>query len=157
MNSISLEIAIITAIGSAFVFLITMWYNNNKSVKSFDISVQPAIESRKKLQATWEEFFDYYQKLGYNREFISNVIVAIKNHSPVAKIMILPHDHLYRDLKIDSMLEQDDEMMKQIEQKIDGFIYEDGELIDNDVDSVYQLFQFIKERQKQNNNQFLKL
>jgi hypothetical protein len=124
---------------------------------SFLDSIDSAIEERKNIDANWEEFYQFFLRKGFKHEEIRTVVQAIQTCSQVAQIMILPQDDLYADLKVDATDEDDDKMAHQITQKLDLQSYEDGELIDKDVSTVIELFDFInsKRQQRINKNLFL--
>ncbi len=63
--------------------------------------------------------------------------------------MILPNDDLYSNLKINSLTGDDDKMMHSISNKFQIGDYYDGELLDNNIDTVAQLFEFINRKRKE--------
>lgn len=85
-------------------------------------------------------------KLGFRLDEIQMIKNSIQQFSEVARVMIVPLDNLYKDLKIDAIAGEDDDMMELISSKLQLTAYEEGKLIDNDVSSVIELFDFIKSK-----------
>ncbi|MEO9952760.1 hypothetical protein [Nonlabens sp.] len=121
-------------------------FNNDKV---FNDSIDEAVEQRKNIKATWDEFYEFYLKRGFKRKEIQIIKEAIQEYSKVAAIMIVPKDDLYYDLKVDSTDEDDDKIMIQISEKLQLAPYSEGELIDNNISTVRDLFEYIKLKQQQ--------
>lgn len=132
---------------TAIIIVVPVIFETRRNHKQFEASIYEELEKRKLLTDSWGDFYDYYLKLNFEKDLITTVVESIKNYSPIAQIMMLPHDDLYKDLKIDAVNEDDDKIMWLIEKDVEGFNYEEGELIDYDINTVFQLFIFIKEKQ----------
>ena len=130
----------------AIVFMLRKSFINDKV---FNNSIDEAVEQRKNIKATWEEFYEFYLKRGFKRIEIQIVKEAIQEYSRVAEVMIIPRDDLYADLKVDSTDEDDDKIMSQIFEKLQLAPYSEGELIDNDISTVQDLFEYIRVKQQQ--------
>ena len=130
----------------AIVFMLRKSFINDKV---FNNSIDEAVEQRKNIKATWEEFYEFYLKRGFKRIEIQIVKEAIQEYSRVAEVMIIPRDDLYADLKVDSTDEDDDKIMSQISEKLQLAPYSEGELIDNDISTVQDLFEYIRVKQQQ--------
>ncbi|AGC77184.1 hypothetical protein LX97_01925 [Nonlabens dokdonensis] len=130
----------------AIFIIVPILFVTRRNNKKFEASIDKELEQRKLLTDSWDDFYDYYLKLDFEKDFITAVVDSVKIYSPIAQIMMLPHDDLYKDLKLDAVNEDDDEVMKLIEKKIEGFTYQEGVLIDNDINTVFQLFNFIREK-----------
>lgn len=131
----------------AIFIIVPILFVTRRNYKKFEASIDEELEKRKLLTNSWGDFYDYYLKLDFEKDFITTVVASIQQYSPIAQIMMLPHDDLYKDLKIDAVKEDDDKIMWLIEKDVEGFNYEEGELIDYDINTVLQLFIFIKEKQ----------
>jgi len=98
----------------AIVFMLRKSFNNDKV---FNDSIDEAVEQRKNIKATWDEFYEFYLKRGFKRIEIQIIKEVIQEYSRVAEVMIIPQDDLYYELKVDSTDEDDDEIMIQISEK----------------------------------------
>ncbi len=130
----------------AIVFMLHKSFNNNKV---FNDSIDEAVEQRKNMKVTWEEFYEFFLKRGFKRNEIQIIKEAIQEYSKVAGIMIVPQDDLYYDLKVDSTDEDDDKIMIRISKKLQLAPYSEGELIDNNISTVQNLFEYIRLKQRQ--------
>ena len=138
----------------AIVFMLRKSFNNDKV---FNDSIDEAVEQRKNLKVTWEEFYEFFLKRGFKRNEIQIVKEAIQEYSRVAEVMIVPQDDLYANLKVDSTDEDDDKIMIRVSEKLQLAPYSQGELLDNNISTVTDLLEYIrlKQRQLKENNETL--
>jgi len=136
---------------SAFLVIVGVGLILRKSFvdgKAFEESRDDAIDARSQMNETWDQFYQYFLNSGFEQEKIEVIKSSIQQVSDVGKILILPKDSLYSDLKIDSVAGDDDEMMFTLFKKLEMGQYKEGELLDNDVNTVEDLFKFVKEKQR---------
>jgi len=148
---------IVVTILSVVLAVVLMLRKSFDNDKVFNDSIDEAVEQRKNIKVTWEEYYGFFLKRGFKRKEILIVKEAIQEYSRVAKVMIIPQDDLYADLKVDSTDEDDDKIMIQISEKLQLAPYSEGELIDNNISTVKDLFEYtrLKQRQLKENNETL--
>lgn len=117
------------------------------SSSSFQDSIEPQVEARKLEGGDWKEFYRFFLNKGFKQNEIDIVKESLQKYSRVARVMIFPEDSIYYDLKLDSVDNEDDQVMFMIFDKLGLDGYEEGNLLDSDIDSVIQVFEFIRRKQ----------
>lgn len=135
---------------SAFLTIVAVGLMLRKTFtdsEAFESSIDDAVENRNQLNESWDQYYQHFLRSGFKKNEIDVVKNAIQRYSKVGSIMILPKDNIYADLKIDSLAGDDDKIMDLIADKLKIGMYNEGELLDNDINTVDDLFQFIKKKQ----------